>query len=197
MRFRTVLSACVILVGSLPPFGSEFARSWSAPKPKRHVIRDVAEIPVGRQHDKLVLVQTAKGIGDNGLWRIAKTERNPLFAGRWFEDDIILLCLRWYFRFKLSCRDLVAILGERGLSISHSTILRWVVRYADTCEKRWCRFRGRNPVKIRCCQYLNNIVEQDHRRVKGRLRPMLGFKTFYNARRVIIGIELAQKIHKR
>ena len=58
-------------------------------------------------------------------------------------------------------------------------------------------FRGPNPMRIRCCQYLNNVVEQDHRRVKGRLRPMLGFKTFYNARRVIIGIELAQKIHKR
>ena len=43
-----------------------------------------------------------------------KTERNPLFAGRWFEDDIILLCLRWYFRFKLSYRDLVVILGEAG-----------------------------------------------------------------------------------
>ena len=33
--------------------------------------------------------------------------------------------------------------------------------------------------------------------MKERLQPMLGFKTFYNARRVIIGIELAQKIHKR
>ena len=33
--------------------------------------------------------------------------------------------------------------------------------------------------------------------MKGQLRPILGFKTFYNARRVIIGIELAQKIHKR
>ena len=214
-----------------------------------------------------------------------KTERNPLFAGRWSKTTSLLLCLRWYFRFRLSCRDLVAILGERGLSISHTTILRWVVRYADTCEKRWRRFerpvggswrvdetfikirgqlmylyravdgqgntvefclsrtrgiaaakaffrkalkhhrephsitldghqpshsalrrmgmngefnfRGRNPVKIRCCQYLNNVVEQDHRRVKGRLCPMLGFKTSYNARRVIIGIELAQKIHKR
>ena len=69
-----------------------------------------------------------------------KTERNPLFAGRWFEDDIILLCLGWYFRFKLSYRDLVAILAQRGLPISHTTILRWVVHYADTCEKRWRRF---------------------------------------------------------
>jgi transposase-like protein len=49
---------------------------------------------------------------------------------------------------------------------------------------------------IPCCQYLNNIVEQDHRRVKLRLQPMLGFKSFYNTRRVIVGIELAQKIHK-
>ena len=179
----------------------------------------------------------------------------------------------------------VLLSDKRGLSISHSTILRWVVRFADMCEKCWHRFeqpvggswrvdetfikvrgqlmylycavdgkgntvefclsrtrgiaaakaffrealkhhrephsitldghrpshsalrsmgmkgefnfRGRNPVKIRCCQYLNNIVEQDQRRVKGRLRPMLGFKTFYNARRGIVGIELAQKIHKR
>ena len=58
-------------------------------------------------------------------------------------------------------------------------------------------FRGPNPVKIRCCQYLNNIVEQDHRRVKFRLHAMIGLKRFYNARRVIVGIELAQKIHKR
>ena len=85
-------------------------------------------------------MQTAKGIGDNGIWRIAKLNGILLFAGRWFEDDIILLCLRWYFRFKLSYRDLVAILGERGLSISHTTILRWVIRYAETCEKRWSRF---------------------------------------------------------
>ena len=77
-------------------------------------------------------MQTANGIGDNGIWRIGKLKRNPLFAGRWFEDDIILLCLRWYFRFKLSYRDLVVILAERGLSISHTTILRWVVHYADT-----------------------------------------------------------------
>ena len=53
-----------------------------------------------------------------------KTERNPLFAGRWFEDDIILLCLRWHFRFKLNYRDLVAILGERGfIDFAHTILL--------------------------------------------------------------------------
>jgi transposase-like protein len=57
-------------------------------------------------------------------------------------------------------------------------------------------YRWENAVKIRSCQYLNNIVEQDHRRVKFRLQPMLGFRRFYNARRVIAGVELAQKIHK-
>ena len=57
-------------------------------------------------------------------------------------------------------------------------------------------YRWENPVKIRCCQYLNNIVEQDHRRVKFRVQAMLGFKTFYNARRVLSGIELMQKIIK-
>ena len=57
-------------------------------------------------------------------------------------------------------------------------------------------YRWKNPVKIRCCPYLSNVVEQDHRRIKFRVQPMLGFKTFYNARRVLIGIELLQKIIK-
>ncbi len=69
-----------------------------------------------------------------------KTRRNPLFAGRWFEDEIIILCLRWYFRYKLSYRDLVGMMSERGLLIAHSTILRWVIRYAEACEKRWRRY---------------------------------------------------------
>ena len=51
-------------------------------------------------------------------------------------------------------------------------------------------------VKVRSCKYLNNIVEQDHRRVKQRLRPMLGLKSFGNAAVVIGGIELAARITK-
>src|SRR5216684_1829802 len=51
-------------------------------------------------------------------------------------------------------------------------------------------------VKVRSNQYLNNLVEQDHRRVKQRIRPMLGFKRFDNAAVTISGIELAEKIKK-
>jgi transposase-like protein len=45
-------------------------------------------------------------------------------------------------------------------------------------------------------EYLNNLIEQDHRRVKQRIYPMLGFKRFRNAAVVITGIELAHKIRK-
>jgi hypothetical protein len=51
-------------------------------------------------------------------------------------------------------------------------------------------------VKARSSQYLNNLVEQDHRRVKQRIRPMLGFKRFDNAVATISGIEPAEKIKK-
>ena len=77
-----------------------------------------------------------------------KTERNPLFAGRWFDDDIILLCLRWYFRFKLSYRDLVAILGERAFampkpakSVGSDSRGRWVG--AGELMKHSSRFEAR------------------------------------------------------
>jgi transposase-like protein len=43
---------------------------------------------------------------------------------------------------------------------------------------------------------LNNLIEQDHRRVKQRIYPMLGFKNFGNATVMISGVELAQKIRK-
>ena len=51
-------------------------------------------------------------------------------------------------------------------------------------------------VRIRSSKYLNNVVEQDHRRVKQRIRPMLGFKRFDTATITISGIELAEKIKK-
>jgi transposase-like protein len=40
-----------------------------------------------------------------------------------------MLCVRWYLRYSLSCRDLEEIMGARGLSVDHVTIWRWVQHY--------------------------------------------------------------------
>ncbi|MFB9123849.1 IS6 family transposase [Paraburkholderia dipogonis] len=65
---------------------------------------------------------------------------DELFAGRHFDRDVIILCVRWYLRYKLSLRDLVEMMTERGLSLAHTTILRWVRRFAPEFVKRWNRF---------------------------------------------------------
>ena len=171
-------------------------------------------------------------------------------------------------------------MADRGIPLTHTTILRWVQHYLPEFEKRWSRYarpvggswrmdetyikvRGnwvylyravdkaggtvdfflspnrdvtagktflrnamknrRTPakitldayaashravremketgelprrVKVRSSQYLNNLVEQGHRRIKQRIRPMLGFKRFDYAAVTISGIELAEQIKK-
>ena len=209
------------------------------------------------------------------------TSARELFKGRHFDHEIIVLCVRWYLTFKLSSRDLVQMMAERGIVLAHTTILRWVQRYVPDFEKRWNHYarsvgdswrvdetylkvRGQwvylyravdkegrtvdfllskrrdvaaakrffsratkqhgaprvitldgyaashravtklkeagtlpRRVRIRSCKYLNNVVEQDHRRIKQRIRPMLGFKRFETAAMTIRGIELASKIKKQ
>ena len=66
--------------------------------------------------------------------------RNPLFAKRWFSDGVIILCVRWYLRFRLSYRDLASIAAELGITVAPSTILRWVVRYTGEFVSRWDPF---------------------------------------------------------
>ncbi|MBM3797681.1 MAG: IS6 family transposase, partial [Acidobacteria bacterium] len=203
-----------------------------------------------------------------------------LFAGRHFDAEIVVLCVRWYLSFKLSYRDLVSMMSERGINLAHTTILRWVQHYMPEFEKRWKRYarpvgdswrmdeiyvkvRGKwmylyravdkagktvdfylsrrrdvnaakafrrkaikgqrvlakvtldayaashravadlkedgelpKRVRVRSSKHLNNLIEQDHRRIKQRLRPMLGLKSFQTAKAVIGGIELAEKIKK-
>jgi transposase-like protein len=51
---------------------------------------------------------------------------DELFKGPQFDRKIIVLCVRWYLRFKLSYRELVEMMAERGLSLAHTTMMRWV-----------------------------------------------------------------------
>ena len=48
--------------------------------------------------------------------------------------------MRWYLEYKLSSRDFSRLMPEREISVDHSTILRWVRRYAPEFEKEWHRY---------------------------------------------------------
>jgi transposase, IS6 family len=199
---------------------------------------------------------------------------NP-FKWRHFEAEIILLCVRWYLRYSLSYRDLEEMMAERGLHVDHTTIYRWVQRYAPEVERRvraqlkptndswrvdetyvkvrgaWAYlyraldsagntlefvlsphrhaqaaeyfFRkalggahtGRPRVinvdgnaayppamaalqqdgtlpaecQLRPVKYLNNVIEQDHRFIKRRVKPGLGFWSYQTAWRTLQGYE--------
>jgi len=210
-----------------------------------------------------------------------------VFKGRHFDLSVILLCVRWYLAYGLSLRNLEEMMVERGISVDHATIHRWIIRYSpellelfnsrkravtgrwhidetyvrvrgqwrylyraidsngDTVEfwlserrnltaaKRFLRkaFKrhGRperividgsqtnqeailscdtesrlqdrsrcelKPIRIRQSAYLNNRIEQDHRAIRRRVRPMLGFKSLATARDVLAGIELVHVMRK-
>ena len=209
--------------------------------------------------------------------------RDPsLFKWRHFQADIILHAVRWYLRYALSYRDVEELLRERGVSVDHTTLFRWVQRYAPELDQR-CRphlnmtndsyrvdetyIRIKKPwyylyravdstgatldfmlsatrdadaaerffrqvlqashtinprvitvdqnaayppafealqqesllpetCLLRQCKYLNNIIEQDHRFVKRRVNPGLGFGAFHTAQRTIQGYEAMHMLYK-
>jgi putative transposase len=57
--------------------------------------------------------------------------------------------------------------------------------------------RELKPIRIPQRRYLNNRIEQDHRAVKRRVRPMLGFKSVNSARAIIGGIEMVHMMRKQ
>ena len=74
-------------------------------------------------------------------------KRPVLFRGRHFQDEIILVCVRWYLRYSLSYRDVEEMMIERGLCVDHSTIARWVLRAGGPIcieSVSSCRFGGQH-----------------------------------------------------
>jgi putative transposase len=210
-----------------------------------------------------------------------------MFKGRHFDRSVILLCVRWYLAYNLSLRDLEEMMAERGLSVDHSTVHRWVIHFAPLLleqfnqrkravtgkwhmDETYIKVRGRwlylyrainglgdtvefflskhrdllaakrfirkamkrhgrperividgshtnreaiiacdtesrlqdrsprplRPIRIRQNQYLNR-VEQDHRRIKRRVRSMLGFQSTTTAATILSGIEMIHMMRKR
>jgi len=70
------------------------------------------------------------------------------FKGRHFEGEVVLWAVRWYCRYGVSYRDLEQMIAERGVNVDHTTIYRWVQRFALEMEKRlrwqWCRPKSRS-----------------------------------------------------
>jgi transposase-like protein len=204
------------------------------------------------------------------------------FKWRHYAPDIILLCVRWYCRYQLSYRDVEEMMHERGLAVDHSTIYRWVKRYAPDINKRIrphlkmsgtsyrvdetyikvgkvCKYLYRavdkegNTIefmlsakrdisaakrffkkmmraeqrrlpfsisvdknaaypdafrslqadkilpldcKLRRVKYLNNVIEQDHRFIKKKVRASQCFKTFHTAERTLEGVEAMNMMRK-
>ena len=70
-----------------------------------------------------------------------------MISFRWkhFKQDILLMLVRWYLAYALSYRDMEELAYERGLSVDHSTINRWVIEYAPQLEEVFCK-RCKRPV---------------------------------------------------
>jgi hypothetical protein len=70
------------------------------------------------------------------VWRPVST---LIFKGSQFEKDIILWGVRWYVAYPISYRQLEEMMGERGVAVDHSTLNRWVIKYAPEFEKQFRR----------------------------------------------------------
>ncbi len=82
--------------------------------------------------------------------------------------------------------------------IDGSQANREAILACDTESRLQDRSRRKlKPIRIRQSCYLNNRIEQDHRAIKRRVRPMLGFKSMASARAIMSGIEMVHMMRKQ
>ena len=73
---------------------------------------------------------------EGSVARSSELGRAGLFKGRQFTAEVILCAVRWYLQFPISCCDLELMLLDRGVSVDHTTVFRWIQAYAVELEKR-------------------------------------------------------------
>lgn len=66
--------------------------------------------------------------------------RGAIYHRRRYDPEVIELCVRWYLTYRLSYRDLAAMMAERNVAVTHTTLMRWVHRFVPEFERRWGRF---------------------------------------------------------
>ena len=84
------------------------------------------------------------------------------FKGAHFPKDIILMGVRWYVAYPLSTHHVEELMEERGVSVDHSTINRWVVKYSPQLEEAF--HRRKQPV------WASWRLDESYIRVKGQWR---------------------------
>jgi transposase-like protein len=96
--------------------------------------------------------------------------------------------------FPVSYRELALMLRNRGVEDDHSALFRWIVDKNPAYPKATREMRREGELwrrsRLRQCKFLNNIVEQDHRRTRRLVRPGMGFGSFHTARRTLAGFEV-------
>ncbi|WP_052215065.1 IS6 family transposase [Belnapia sp. F-4-1] len=138
----------------------------------------------------------------NGSWRVDETYVRV--KGRWMylyravdsrgqTIDFLLSAKRdaeaakRFFRKALGQPHTV---NPRTITVDKNPAYPCAVEQMKADTELWRRSR------LRQCKYLNNIVEQDHRRLKRLVRPGLGFGSFHTARRTLAGYEAMAMIRK-
>jgi transposase-like protein len=114
------------------------------------------------------------------------------FKWRHYPPELILLCVRWYCRYQLSYRDVEEMMRERGLDVDHSTVFRWVQRYAPEINKRirphlkmsGASFRvDETYIKVgMTCKYLYRAVDKEGQTIEFMLsakRDVSAAKRFF------------------
>src|SRR4029434_5761456 len=90
------------------------------------------------------------------------SEKPELFKGRHFNHLLIIQAVRWYVTYKLSYRNVCELMAERGVTVVHTTVLRWVQRFVPAFEKMWKKY-ARPVVSSR-------RVDETYIKVKGQWR---------------------------